>query len=219
MTFLKSARIVTASLLLLTLVDLPTSPARAEEPAAKAPEATASIPDIQPDITAPVIKKKVRHKKKTKAKQKKKHTKSTRKQSSHPKSSKVNAMATDSSKAPKPPPMTIHQVLEILKTTRDLSGRNLSGQQLVGMNLSKCNMKGIDLSNANLERADLGESELDRADLSGANLRMVNLRASGMTAVNLERATLDGAIWKDGRVCLPGSIGQCREPVVPAFTK
>jgi uncharacterized protein YjbI with pentapeptide repeats len=107
--------------------------------------------------------------------------------------------------------LTIRQVMTILKTTRDLSGKNLSGLQLIGINLAKSNLKGIDLSNANLERADLGESDLERADLTGANLKMSNLRLSGMTGTKIERAILDGAIWKDGMVCSAGSVGQCRE--------
>lgn len=115
--------------------------------------------------------------------------------------------------------LTIKQVMEILKTTRDLSGKNLSGLQLVGINLSKCSLKGIDLNHANLERADLGESDLERADLTGANLKMSNLRLSGMTGAVVERAILDGAIWKDGMVCATGSIGQCREFAVTSFGK
>lgn len=107
--------------------------------------------------------------------------------------------------------LSVNQVMAILKTTRDLSGKNLSGLQLIGVNMSKCNMKGVDLSHANLERADLGESNLERSDLTGANLKMVNLRLSGMTGANLERAILDGAIWKDGMVCAINSVGQCRE--------
>ena len=116
--------------------------------------------------------------------------------------------------------LTIKQVLNILKTTRDLSGKNLSGLKLVGINLGKCNLKGIDLKHADLERADLGESDLERADLTDANLKMSNLRQSGMKGAHLERAILDGAIWKDGMVCVPGSVGQCRElAFVPAADK
>jgi hypothetical protein len=107
--------------------------------------------------------------------------------------------------------LTVKQVMNILKTTRNLSGKNLSGLKLIGVNLSKCNMKGIDLSHANLERADLGESDLERADLTGANLKMSNLRQSGMTGTKIELAILDGAIWKNGMVCSAGSLGQCRE--------
>ena len=117
---------------------------------------------------------------------------------------------------PEPEPLpgqklTLKQVTSILKSTRNLSGRNLSGLNLVGVDLSRCNLKGVDLNHADLERADLGESNLERADLSGANLKMANLRLSGLTGVNLDKADLSGAIWMDGRVCAPGSIGQCRD--------
>lgn len=111
--------------------------------------------------------------------------------------------------------LTINQVMDALNTTRDLSGKNLSGMQLVGINLSKCNLKGSDLSHANLERADLGESSLERVNFNGANLKMANLRLAGLTAVNMELAILDGAIWLDGRVCAKGSYGQCNEPLAP----
>lgn len=107
--------------------------------------------------------------------------------------------------------LTLKQVMDILKTTKNLSGKNLSGLQLVGVDFARCNLKGVDLSHANLERADLGESNLERAELTGANLKMANLRLSGMTGANLDRAILDGAVWKDGRVCPSGSIGQCKE--------
>jgi len=111
------------------------------------------------------------------------------------------------------------EVMALLKTSRDLSGKNLSGINLVGVNLSKCNLKGVDLSNADLERADLGESDLERANLAGANLKMANLRLSGMIGANLENAILDGAIWQDGRICAKGSLGMCREAVSPDSAK
>ena len=119
---------------------------------------------------------------------------------------------------PEPEPLpgeqlTIKQVMNILRTTRNLSGKNLSGLKLVGINLSRCNLKGVDLRRANLERADMGESNLERANLSGANLKMANLRLSGMIGVKLENADLSGAIWRDGRVCAPASIGQCGESI------
>lgn len=113
--------------------------------------------------------------------------------------------------------MTLQQVMEILKTPgRDLSGKNLGGLRLVGVNLSRANLKGADLSHANLERADLEEANLERTDCSGTNLKMANLRLSGINATNLDRAILDGAIWKDGRICAAGSVGQCQEFAPPA---
>ena len=110
-------------------------------------------------------------------------------------------------------------VSALLKTSKDLSGKNLKGLNLVGANLSKCNLKGADLSNANLERADLGESDLERVNLAGANLRMASLKLTGMIGANLENAVLDGAIWQDGRVCAKGSVGECREIVPPVPVK
>jgi len=107
--------------------------------------------------------------------------------------------------------LTIKQVLELLKTTRDLSGKNLSGLRLIGLDLSKCNFRGADLSNANLERADMGEAILERANLSGANMKMTDLRVTGLKGAQLERAVLDGAIWQDGTICERGSIGSCRQ--------
>ena len=107
--------------------------------------------------------------------------------------------------------LTIRQVIELLKTTRNFAGKNLSSLRLVAFDLTKCNMKGADLSNANLERADVEETNLELADLSGANLKMTDLRISGIKGAKLDRATFDGAIWLDGTVCAKGSIGLCRE--------
>jgi hypothetical protein len=107
--------------------------------------------------------------------------------------------------------LTVTQVMELLKTTRDFSGRNLSGLHLVGLDLSGCNFRGADLSNGNLERTNLDEAVLERADLSGANMKMSDLRLTGMKGARLERALLDGAIWQDGTICAKNSVGYCRE--------
>lgn len=107
--------------------------------------------------------------------------------------------------------LSIRQVVELLKTTRNLAGKNLNGLRLVAFDLTKCNLKGADLSNANLERADLEESNLELADLSGTNMEMTDLRITGLRGAKLDRAILDGAIWQDGTVCAKGSIGLCKE--------
>jgi len=105
--------------------------------------------------------------------------------------------------------LTLKQVNQLLRTTRDLSGRNLSGLNLVGMNLSRCNLRGADLSRANLERTDFTESNLERVNFSGANLKMAGFFQSAVTAANMDQAVLDGAIWLDKRVCAKGSTGRC----------
>ena len=107
--------------------------------------------------------------------------------------------------------LSIRQVMELLKTSRNFAGKNLSGLRLAGFDLTKCNLKGADLSNADLERADLQESNLELADLSGAKMKMTDLRISGLKGAKLDRAVFDGAIWLDGTICAKGSIGLCRE--------
>jgi hypothetical protein len=107
--------------------------------------------------------------------------------------------------------LTIKQVMEILKTTGDFSGKNLSGLRLVGFDFSRCRFKGADLSNANLERALLEEAVLELADLSGANMKMTDLRNTGLKGARMDRAILDGAIGPDGIICAKNSTGFCRE--------
>lgn len=206
MTNFRTAVTAAGILLAFTLVAIPARYCQAQDSASISVDVAAPVPALQSEVALPddaVVKSETKV-----VKRKKKHKKRALKKS--------NRHTVEMSFGGK---LSISQVQDILKTTRDLSGKNLSGLQLVGINLSKCNLKGIDLSNANLERADFGESQLERADLSGANLKMVNLRASGMTAANLDRATLDGAIWKDGTICPAGSVGQCRELAAPSYGK
>jgi hypothetical protein len=115
--------------------------------------------------------------------------------------------------------LSINQVMELLRSTRNFSGKNLSGLRLVGFDLTKCNFKGADLRNVNMERADLEEANLELADLSGASMEMTDLRVTGLKGTRMERAILDGAIWQDGMVCAKGSIGHCREHANQIFSK
>jgi hypothetical protein len=122
----------------------------------------------------------------------------------------------DAKKAPlyEPKPgekLTFKLITEILKTTRNLAGRNMSGLNLVGLDLSGCSLEGADMRGANLERADMSESNLERVDLTGANLKMASFFLSALTAAKLDQAVLDGAIWIDKSICSKGSIGKCLE--------
>ncbi len=195
MKFFRKVVIVAGIVLVFTLADNSFTSAQGDDPDSRGVDGAAAVPVIQPaemttaDTTEKSMKKAVRKRKKHAAK-------------------KNDGSVAETSPGKK---LSVTQVMDILKTTRDLSGKNLSGLQLIGVNMTKCNLKGVDLSHANLERADLGESDLERADLAGTNLKMSNLHLSGMTGTNLEGAILDGAVWKDGMVCATGSIGQCRE--------
>ncbi|MDD2274186.1 MAG: pentapeptide repeat-containing protein [Desulfuromonadaceae bacterium] len=122
--------------------------------------------------------------------------------------------APDTKKAslyePKPgEKLTFKQITEILRTTRNLSGRNLSGLNLVGLDLSDCSLQGADMRGSNLERANMMGSNLERVDMTGANLKMANFYESALTAAKLDQAVLDGAIWVDKSICAKGSIGEC----------
>lgn len=201
MTFFRSAVFAAGVLAAVSAAEIHCSIALAAEGATQAPEGGAAVA-TQPG--PPTAEDAAGDKKKLVVKRKK-----GRKKGSARREPAAEAVYSPGEK------LTVNQVLDVIKTTRNLSGKNLSGLQLVGVNLGRCNLKGADLSHANLERADLEESNLERADLSGANLRMATLRLSGMTGANLERAILDGAVWKDGRVCAPGSVGHCREFTAP----
>ena len=122
----------------------------------------------------------------------------------------------DTKKAPlyEPTPgekLSFKQITEILRSTRNLAGRNLSGLNLVGLNLSGCSLEGADMRGANLERADMSDSNLERVDLTGANLKMASFFLSALTAAKLDQAVLEGAIWIDKSICAKGSIGRCLE--------
>lgn len=105
--------------------------------------------------------------------------------------------------------LSFKQITEILRTTRNLSGRNLSGLNLVGLDLSNCSLKGADMRGSNLERADMMGSNLERVDMTGANLKMASFYQSALTAAKLDNAVLDGAIWIDKSICAKGSVGEC----------
>ena len=105
--------------------------------------------------------------------------------------------------------LSFKQIAEILRTTRNLDGRNLSGLNLVGLDLSDSSLKGADMRGSNLERANLMGSNLERADMTGANLKMASFYQAALTAAKLDQAVLDGAIWIDKSICAKDSIGEC----------
>lgn len=85
-----------------------------------------------------------------------------------------------------------------------LVSSNFSYTDLSGSNLKKVQLDKAILKGANLRSANLRSSSLKQADLSYADLRDADLQGADLTLV-----VLDKAIWIDGRLCRPGSIGQC----------
>lgn len=96
----------------------------------------------------------------------------------------------------------------------NLSRADLSGSQLVNADLSFTVLSVADLHDADLRAArlvgaGLRGADLTGADLSQANLSYADLRGARLEGATLEEADLGNAVWTDGRVCSPGSVGDC----------
>ena len=97
-----------------------------------------------------------------------------------------------------------------------LSESNLMNTKLNGANLSYADLHGSNLSysqiqNTNLKGADLRNVDLSYADLSNSDLSYADLRKANLGGSKLDNVRFDHAIWIDGRICAPQSIGQCNE--------
>ncbi len=111
----------------------------------------------------------------------------------------------------------------------DLRGSQFTGADLAYANLSLGNLTDVDLQRATLVGTNLRKGSLNGANLSGANMAYVilqnaNLSNARFVDADLSNADLRGAIlentdfsgadlsqarWLDGRVCKPGSRGEC----------
>jgi uncharacterized protein YjbI with pentapeptide repeats len=92
----------------------------------------------------------------------------------------------------------------------DFSGARLDGADLSYSEMAVARLRDASLNGAELTGASLRGADLAGADLSGANLSYVDLLGADLTGANLRAATLDNAIWTDGRICAPGSVGRCQ---------
>ena len=87
--------------------------------------------------------------------------------------------------------------LETLLSTKVCAGCQLSGADLTGQDLSEAilagaNLSGARLIGANLTKANLAGANLSKADLSAANLQYANVAAANLAEAKLIGATL---IW------------------------
>jgi uncharacterized protein YjbI with pentapeptide repeats len=97
----------------------------------------------------------------------------------------------------------------------DLSRANLSGSHLQLTNFSKANLQGADLSYSHMHGVNLVGANLEGANLEGVNFLDANLTGANLKGANVKKVLwtateLSGATWVDGRVCAPGSKGECR---------
>jgi uncharacterized protein YjbI with pentapeptide repeats len=90
-----------------------------------------------------------------------------------------------------------------------LSTAMLEQAELIGANLRHTDLSRTALDHANLAYSILRDSNLSGANLQGANLSHADLNGASIEGANLEGARLDQAIWVDGRICGPNSVGRC----------
>lgn len=91
-----------------------------------------------------------------------------------------------------------------------LRAANLAGADLAYVDLNLANLRGANLRGADLVGANLRGADLSKAALSGANLAYADLTGADLTGADLTDARLDHAVWAEGVICLPGSVGECR---------
>lgn len=95
----------------------------------------------------------------------------------------------------------------------DLGASRLVGADLSFSNLSVANLRRADLSRARLMGASLRGADLSDARLDGADLSYADLQGAALRGAGLREARLDSAVWVDGSLCGPGSLGECRVAV------
>lgn len=91
-----------------------------------------------------------------------------------------------------------------------LTGSKLNDGDLRYVDLSETDLSYAELKRAALKGATLRGSDLSYADLTGADLGFADLTGANLGGANLHQANLENAIWMDGSVCLPGSVGRCK---------
>ncbi len=107
---------------------------------------------------------------------------------------------------------------------KDLTNSQLRNSQLIGSNFMSTTFTGSDLAYADLRFTNLNYSQLQNTILLGSNLRNADLSYADLTNADLsytdltnanlggsklDNARFGNAIWVDGQLCAPQSIGQC----------
>lgn len=93
-------------------------------------------------------------------------------------------------------------------TGADLSRQDLKAVDLSGATLVSSSFYRADLTNANLDGADLSKANLTFADLTNTNFGSVNLTGANLTGA--KGAALAAATTTDTTICPDGQAGPCR---------
>ncbi len=91
-----------------------------------------------------------------------------------------------------------------------LSGSKLNDSDLQYVDLSESDLSYAELKRAAMKGATLRNTDLSYADLTGADLSFTDLTGANLGGAKLQQVRLDNAIWINGALCLPGSLGSCR---------
>lgn len=91
------------------------------------------------------------------------------------------------------------------------SGSSFKGGDLMYADLSGSDLSYADFTGARMKGVNLQQADLTYADFTGADLSFADFRGANLGGVQLGGATLGQAIWQDGKECLPGSVGDCRQ--------
>lgn len=101
----------------------------------------------------------------------------------------------------------------------DLSGTSFAGSAVVNSRFEADQLGHTDFSGSSVTNTRFLQCELNQADFRGSqlvnvkfehsDLRSANFRGAGMVGVDFHQSDLSGAIWIDGQVCKPGSVGKC----------
>lgn len=95
-----------------------------------------------------------------------------------------------------------------------LTHANLLNTSLIDADLAYADLRFSDMSYSTLEHAvmigaNLKQADLSHANLNGANLSFADLTSANLDGTDLKNAKLGNAIWINGTLCAPGSIGKC----------
>lgn len=100
-----------------------------------------------------------------------------------------------------------------------LSNGSVRGARLSAGKFNRGDMQYVDLSDSDLSYAELKSAsmkgatlryaDLSYADLSGADLSFADLTGANLGGAAMHRVRLDNAIWINGALCQPGSLGNC----------
>ncbi|SMF03016.1 pentapeptide repeat-containing protein [Pseudobacteriovorax antillogorgiicola] len=93
-------------------------------------------------------------------------------------------------------------------------GESFDGYDFSNASLIDVDWEGSRFTGGSFEGADMRNNTLRRARYEAVSFQGTDLRNSDLTDAelincNLDGANLTGATWTDGRICGPGSIGDC----------